>query len=46
MDKASGRIRSNIKRLEYRGLAGDKAAIAGAGELSCFVWGMMTRNID
>ena len=44
-DKAASRIRSKMYHLERRGLHCNKAAAAGARELACFAWGMMTGHI-
>jgi transposase len=44
-DKAAARIRMKMYHLEKRGLHCNKAATAGARELACFVWGMMTGHI-
>ena len=44
-DKAGARIRKKMNHLERRGLNCNKAAVAGARELACFAWGMMTGNI-
>ena len=45
-DKCKARLKSKIKRLEMRGKACNVASTAAARELACFVWGMMTGNID
>jgi hypothetical protein len=34
-----------MNHLEWRGLHCNKAAAAGARELACFAWGMMTGHI-
>jgi transposase len=44
-DKAGVRIRMKMNHLERRGLHCNKAAAAGARELACFAWGMMTGHI-
>ena len=44
-DRAAARIRMKMNHLERRGLNCNKAATAGARELACFAWGMMTENI-
>lgn len=44
-DKAGARIRMKMHHLERRGLHCNKAAAAGARELACFAWGMMTGHI-
>ena len=44
-DKAAARIRIKMYHLERRGLHCNKAATAGARELACFAWGMMTGHI-
>jgi len=44
-DKAAARIRMKMYHLERRGLHCNKAATAGARELACFAWGMMTGHI-
>lgn len=41
-DRAGARIRMKMNHLERRGLHCNKAAAAGARELACFAWGMMT----
>jgi hypothetical protein len=43
--EAGARIRKKMNHLERRGLNCNKAAVAGARELACFAWGMMTGNI-
>jgi len=43
-DKASLRIKTKMYRLEQRGVNWNKACVAGARELACFVWGMMTEH--
>ena len=45
-DKCRARLKSKMKRLELRGKASNVASTAAARELACFVWGMMTGNID
>lgn len=44
-DKAAKRIREKMRSMENRGKHSNVASIAGARELSCFVWGMMTANM-
>jgi len=44
-DKAASRIRMKMYHLERRGLHCNKAAAAGARELACFAWGMVTGHI-
>lgn len=44
-DKATKRIRTKIKQLEWRGKNYNVASAAGARELACFVWGMMNGRI-
>lgn len=44
-DRGSKRIKSRMSKLERNGKNANVAAAAGARELSCFIWGMMTGNI-
>lgn len=44
-DKATKRIRTKMKQLEWRGKNYNVASAAGARELACFVWGMMNGRI-
>ena len=44
-DRGVKRIRTKMKAMEMRGIKTNVATIAGARELSCFIWGMMTDNI-
>ena len=44
-DKCRLRLRNKILRLEMRGKPANVASTAGARELACFVWGMMTDHI-
>lgn len=44
-DRGSKRIKSKMSKLERNGKNANVATTAGARELSCFVWGMMTGNI-
>ena len=44
-DKGSKRIKHKIAKLERNGKPANVATMAGARELSCFIWGMMTGNI-
>lgn len=44
-DRGIKRIRTKMKCMEMRGVKPNVATIAGARELSCFIWGMMTDNI-
>ena len=44
-DKGSKRIKQKIAKLEKNGKSANVATTAGARELSCFIWGMMTGNI-
>lgn len=44
-DRGIKRIRTKMKAMEMRGVKANVATIAGARELSCFIWGMMTDNI-
>ncbi|MCI7605986.1 MAG: transposase [Spirochaetales bacterium] len=44
-DKCSKRIKQKIAKLERNGKPANVATTAGARELSCFIWGMMTGNI-
>ena len=44
-DKGSKRIKQKIAKLERNGKPANVATMAGARELSCFIWGMMTGNI-
>ena len=45
-DKANSRLRSKYYRLIRHGKKRNVAVAAVARELACFVWGMMTDNID
>ena len=45
-DKANARLRSKYYRLIRHGKKRNVAVAAIARELACFVWGMMTDNID
>ena len=45
-DKANTRLRSKYYRLIRHGKKRNVAVAAIARELACFVWGMMTNNID
>lgn len=45
-DKGSKRIRAKMRSLEERGKNHNVASTAGARELACFIWGMMTDHID
>lgn len=45
-DKANARLRSKYYRLMRHGKKRNVAVAAVARELACFVWGMMTDNID
>lgn len=45
-DRANRRLHTVHNRLVSRGVLSNKAKIAAARELSCFVWGMMTGNIE
>ena len=45
-DKANARLRSKYYRLIRHGKKRNVAVAAVARELACFVWGMMTDNID
>jgi transposase len=46
-DKGTKRIKSKMTALESRkGKNVNVSTVAGARELSCFVWGMMTNHID
>ena len=45
-DKANARLRSKYYRLIRHGKKRNVAVTAVARELACFVWGMMTGNID
>ena len=45
-DKANQRLRSKYYRLIRHGKRRNVAVAAVARELSCFVWGMITNNID
>ena len=45
-DKANVRLRSKYYRLIRHGKKRNVAVAAVARELACFVWGMMTDNID
>ena len=44
-DKGSKRIKQKIAKLERNGKPANVATMAGARELSCFIWGMMNGNI-
>ena len=44
-DRAVKRIRTKMLSMERRGIKSNIATTAGARELACFVWGMMTDNI-
>ena len=44
-DKGTKRIKAKMKSLEERGKNANVSTAAGARELSCFIWGMMTGNI-
>lgn len=44
-DRGVKRIRTKMKSMEMRGVKSNIATTAGARELSCFIWGMMTDNI-
>lgn len=44
-DRAAKRVRTKMKSMEIRGVKSNVATTAGARELACFVWGMMTGNI-
>ena len=44
-DRGVKRIRTKMKAMEMRGVKSNVVTIAGARELSCFIWGMMTDNI-
>ena len=41
-DRCRLRLRKKMARLEKRGKAANVASTAGARELACFIWGMMT----
>ena len=45
-DKANSRMRSKYYRLIRHGKKRNVAVAAIARELACFVWGMMTDNIE
>lgn len=45
-DKANARMRSKYYRLIRHGKKRNIAVAAIARELACFVWGMMTENIE
>ena len=45
-DKANARLRSKYYRLIRHGKKRNVAVAAVARELACFIWGMMTDNID
>ena len=45
-DKANARMRSKYYRLIRHGKKRNIAVAAIARELACFVWGMMTGNIE
>lgn len=44
-DKAAKRIREKMRNMENRGKHPNVSSMAGARELACFVWGMMTANM-
>ena len=44
-DKGTRRIKCKMSRMEKNGKNANVATTAGARELACFVWGMMTGNI-
>jgi transposase len=44
-DRGSRRVRGKIAQLEKKGKNCNVATVAGARELACFIWGMMTDNI-
>ncbi len=44
-DKGSKRIKAKMKNMEGNGKNANVSTAAGARELSCFIWGMMTGNI-
>ena len=45
-DKANGRLRRKYYKMIRRGKKKNVAETAVAGELACFIWGMMTDNIS
>ena len=45
-DKANGRLRRKYYKMIRHGKKKNVAATAVAGELACFIWGMMTDNIS
>ncbi len=45
-DKANRRLHRVYNHLTSRGVNGNKAVVAVARELSCFIWGMMNGRID
>jgi transposase len=45
-DKATQRIKRKRNAMMFRGVNTNKATTAVAREMACFVWGMMTNNID
>jgi transposase len=45
-DRANRRLHKVQDRLISRGVVPNKAKVAAARELSCFIWGMMTGNIE
>ncbi len=44
-DKGTKRIKAKMKSMEERGKNANVSTAAGARELACFIWGMMTGNI-
>ena len=44
-DRGSKRIRQKMARMDNHGKNKNVSTTAGARELACFVWGMMTGNI-
>lgn len=45
-DKATNRLMKKYNKLKERNVPHNKAIVAVARELACFVWGMETGNIN
>lgn len=45
-DRANRRMHRRYNQLTLRGVHSNKAKVAVARELSCFIWGMMNDRID
>jgi len=44
-DKGNDRIKRKYKRMIFKGVASNKAKVAVARELACYIWGMMNDKI-